>query len=232
MYGAVPPETGTNAEKNTFGIANEVRHAAASAPPLDPATVIEHELSVVFERVSVARAVYANTPLLVGMPVIAPVAELSTNPGGSVPLTIEYVYGPVPPVAVSAEEYAAPSVALLFAQATENAATVIEQFTFAIAPIASCACAVYGYVPGTVGIPVSAPVDALRDRPGGRFPEPPEIMNVYGGVPPVATNEEEYGRPTDALLDAQVKLRFEIVMWQPGDVADRPPESTTWIEYA
>ena len=42
-------------------------------------------------------------PCVVGVPVMAPVEELSERPGGSVPMVIENVYGETPPVTVSAE---------------------------------------------------------------------------------------------------------------------------------
>jgi hypothetical protein len=48
-------------------------------------------------------AVKLNVPAAVGVPVIAPVDVLSESPGGSEPLTIEYVYGGTPPEATSAE---------------------------------------------------------------------------------------------------------------------------------
>ena len=40
----------------------------------------------------------------VGVPVIAPVDAFSVKPGGKLPALIEYVNGPTPPVAVSADE--------------------------------------------------------------------------------------------------------------------------------
>jgi hypothetical protein len=49
---------------------------------------------------------------------------------------------------------------------------------------ASCTFAVKLLVPEPVGVPVIAPVLALRVKPAGRVPE--RIDQVYGWVPPVA----------------------------------------------
>jgi hypothetical protein len=56
---------------------------------------------------------------------------------------------------------------------------VIEQFELAVAawpPVESVAVTVKLKVPAVVGVPVTAPVDALSVRPGGR--EPAVIANV------------------------------------------------------
>ena len=42
-----------------------------------------------------------ETPVPFGVPVIAPLAALSDKPAGSDPAVSEYVYGPVPPVALT-----------------------------------------------------------------------------------------------------------------------------------
>src|SRR6266481_1504524 len=39
-------------------------------------------------------------------------------------------------------------------------------------------------VPTCVGVPSRYPVAELRERPGGNWPD--EMLQVYGGVPPVA----------------------------------------------
>ena len=52
---------------------------------------------------SVTCAVKVNVPAAVGVPVIAPVPAANVRPPGSVPETIEYVYGAVPPPATSDE---------------------------------------------------------------------------------------------------------------------------------
>ena len=55
-------------------------------------------------------------------------------------------------------------------------------------PEESTALAVKLNVPELVGVPVIAPVDALRVRPAGREPELME--KVYGDTPPPATRLE------------------------------------------
>src|SRR5882672_6472101 len=54
-------------------------------------------------------AVKLNEPVVVGVPVIAPDDELSVRPGGRLPETIENVYGDMPPLATSADEYGTPT---------------------------------------------------------------------------------------------------------------------------
>ena len=49
---------------------------------------------------------------MVGVPEIAPVEVFSVSPGGSDPEMIENVYGEVPPVTESVEEYDVPAEAL------------------------------------------------------------------------------------------------------------------------
>jgi hypothetical protein len=51
-------------------------------------------------------------PATVGVPEIWPVLEFSVIPFGSEPERIENVYDPLPPLTVSAELYATPTVAL------------------------------------------------------------------------------------------------------------------------
>jgi hypothetical protein len=48
-------------------------------------------------------AVKLNVPAVVGVPVMAPVDELSVKPAGNEPVMIENVYGGTPPVATSDE---------------------------------------------------------------------------------------------------------------------------------
>jgi hypothetical protein len=54
-------------------------------------------------------------PAVVGLPESTPVL-LSVSPGGSVPETSAYLYGPVPPLADIEAEYDAPTVVLLLPQ--------------------------------------------------------------------------------------------------------------------
>jgi hypothetical protein len=117
-------------------------------------------------------------PAVVGVPVIAPVDELSESPGGSEPLIIENVYGAFPPVATSAELYATPTCAVPIGQVSESVCieTTMLQLALAVLPFESTTCAVKLYVPAVVGVPVIAPVEALSVKPGGS--EPVMIENV------------------------------------------------------
>ena len=55
----------------------------------------------------------------------------------------------------------------------------------------SVTCAVNLYVPGVVGVPVTAPVVASSVSPGGKLPVPGTIEKVYGGVLAVAPKAED-----------------------------------------
>ena len=57
--------------------------------------------------------------------------------------------------------------------------------------------AVNAMTPAPDGVPVTAPVEAVRLKPGG---SDPVIENAYGGVPPEATNAELYATPTWPVL--------------------------------
>ena len=77
----------------------------------------------------------------------------------------------------------------------------MEQLAFPVAPRESVTCAIYEYVATAVGVPVTAPVLVFKVNPGGS--DPLVMEKVYGGVPPVATNEELYGTPICATDDGQ-----------------------------
>jgi hypothetical protein len=62
--------------------------------------------------------------------------------------------------------------------------TVMLRAAVAVWLAASWTLAVKVLVPEPVGVPVIAPVLALRIKPAGRVPE--RIDHVYGWVPPVA----------------------------------------------
>src|SRR5262245_47046663 len=51
--------------------------------------------------------------------------------------------------------------------------------------------------PSVVGVPVMAPVDLLRPRPGGSTP--PATLQAYGAVPANAGTEDECCTPTFAV---------------------------------
>ncbi len=76
------------------------------------------------------------------------------------------------------------------------AATVMLNFCVAVSAVGvveSVAFTVKPKVPGAVGVPEIAPVEAFKFRPGGREEE--VIDHVYGVVPPVAARLSLYARP-------------------------------------
>src|ERR1700691_2173176 len=113
----------------------------------------------------------------------------------------------MPPLAARAEAYGTPSCAVLREQAsvTGAGAMVMPQLLDAISvPIESTTVAVNGKVPGVVGTPAMAPVEDVKNSPGGSAPEVME--KVYGGTPPLAVSEEEYNVPAVPALEAQVSV--------------------------
>jgi hypothetical protein len=104
----------------------------------------------------------------------------------------------------------------------------------AVLPFVSTTWAVKLEVPAAVGVPVIAPVMALRYSPAGR-PLTGVIENMlYGGSPPMATNEELYGTPTCPVLAEQLKLRgvcsVTVMVQPPVEAVEAvlPMESITW----
>jgi hypothetical protein len=53
----------------------------------------------------------------------------------------------------------------------------------------SRACTVNEKVPPALGVPVMAPLEELRESPGGRLP--PVTLQLYGVWPPLATTPSE-----------------------------------------
>jgi hypothetical protein len=99
----------------------------------------------------------------------------------------------VPPLAVKDELYGEPTFPVLVAQITVIAGglILIEQLELVVDAwplVESVTVTVKLNVPAVVGVPVTAPVEGFNVRPGGS--EPVVIANVYGGAPPVATNDE------------------------------------------
>ena len=113
----------------------------------------------------------------------------------------------MPPLAARAELYEVPTCAVLRGQAsaTGAGAMVMPQLPDAVVPIESTTVAVNEKVPGVVGTPAMAPVEEVRDSPGGSEPE--LLEKVYGGTPPPAVSEEEYDVSTVPALEAQVSVK-------------------------
>jgi hypothetical protein len=66
---------------------------------------------------------------------------------------------------------------------------VIERPCVAVRNPLSVTCTVMLDVPGVVGMPLIAPVDAFNDKPAGNVPT--VTAQVYGVVPPAATSVAE-----------------------------------------
>ena len=79
--------------------------------------------------------------------------------------------------------------------------TVIVMPAFAVRFWESVTCRVMVEAPAVVGVPLMTP--EFRDNPAGSEPE--VMLQVYGGVPPVAANDCEKARPT-------VADKFPVVM--------------------
>jgi len=128
---------------------------------------------------SVALTVKLATPAAVAVPVIAPVLALRVRPAGNALTEIEYVYGAVPPLALTLCVYETPVVgagSVDGVTATVAEATVTE---YACVPLKgepvpveeSIALMVKLAAPPAVGVPVIAPVVEFSVRPAGRTPD-------------------------------------------------------------
>jgi hypothetical protein len=114
-------------------------------------------------------------PVPVGVPEIVPVLLFSVNPAGRLPNVTDHTYPGVPPLAVSAALYFAPScpaarVAVTMASCGE--AMVIEVASVCIwagDPL-SVTSTVNFAIPLPVGVPEIAPVLLFSVNPAGRLP--------------------------------------------------------------
>jgi hypothetical protein len=127
--------------------------------------------------------------VLVSVPLIAPVAELSVSPEGSVPEVNCQLYGVTPPVAVNVIEHADPTLQLketLGAVVSWGMTVSVNDFEAVCATaLESVTIKVSGVaVTPDVGVPLIAPVAELRFNPGGSVPA--VKCQVYGVVPPIA----------------------------------------------
>jgi hypothetical protein len=112
------------------------------------------------------------------------------RPAGKLPVTIDHVYGVVPPEAARVAEYAA----LVDPSSSDDVVTttgvpiVIESDRVAVLPRLSVTSTVKVDVPAVVGVPEI--VSPLSVRPAGKLPV--TIDHVYGVVPPEAARLAEY----------------------------------------
>ena len=86
VYGETPPVTVSAEEYATPTCAVPVGQLSM----IDETTMLQLEVAVL-PCESMTWAVKLNVPAVAGVPVIAPVDELSESPGGNAPLTIENV---------------------------------------------------------------------------------------------------------------------------------------------
>ncbi len=130
--------------------------------------VTEYARDPVAPTVSVAVTVKVNVEALDGVPVNAPLAELSDSPPGNAPAVIEKVTAPVPPVALSACEYAIPTVPFgsVTGFTTSAAATTTVYAREPVAPSVSLPVIVKLNVPAALGTPVIAPLASVQRQTG------------------------------------------------------------------
>lgn len=115
---------------------------------------------------------------VVGVPVMAPVAAFSDSPAGNVPLASDQAYGVVPPDAVSVAEYATPtcpfgSEAVVMTGPVAGPMLNDRVVVLVCGGVAASVTLKAGYtLPRAVGVPVTAPVAAFSDNPGGNVLPP------------------------------------------------------------
>jgi hypothetical protein len=201
--GAEPPETATVWE-----------YAVPTVPPgndeieMVGANAIEIESTFVSfaPTASTTCSVKLNNPAAVGVPEIAPVLALRLSPAGSGPGDNDHVNGCVPPVTAAVWEYTALTVPFASTLVVIDGAApiVMVRALVAVAPTLSVTFSVILEVPATVGVPVIAPVFALRLSPAGSGPG--DNDQVYGSVPPVAAAVCEYTTLTSPFKSATVVM--------------------------
>ena len=120
-----------------------------------------------------------------GVPDIVPLDE-TVRPAGMVPPVFAYVYGAVPPIAVSDWLYDVPTIPSGSVGGEITIAGQVSAIEYARLPVhvnASVTVIVKGEEPDTVGVPEIIPLVA-RDNPDGSVPV--VTAYVYGPVPPLA----------------------------------------------
>ena len=118
---------------------------------------------------------FLPAPLVaVGTPLMTPVLTLRDKPSGKAPAVIWKVRGLVPPAALTVSAYSPPTAAAgkdagLTVMAGQATPTTCDRVTEQ--PFASIARKVKLLLPTEDGVPVMAPLLALRDSPAGKLPE-------------------------------------------------------------
>jgi len=146
-----------------------------------------------------ARTVNEAADIDVGVPVIAPVDELSDKPVGKDPEMTDQVKLDGFPVAAKVCEYAAPvvppanEVVLIVGAVVVGAVIVMPRACVAFGATPFEACTVNEAAPIDVGVPVISPVEELSAKPLGKDPEMTDQVKLDGF--PVATKVCEYAAP-------------------------------------
>ena len=120
-----------------------------------------------------------EVPVVVGVPVMAPLPAFKLKPAGSVPALMLQVYGCTPPLACrNAFRYGVFTTPagspLVVTCSGALLLTVILRFADAVCAVGvseSVTFTVKDEVPVAVGVPLITPVEALSDSPAGRLPE-------------------------------------------------------------
>lgn len=169
VYPPVPPVAASDCEygEPTLPLASD---AVVTESGAGFTRIVNAFVAVVFE-LSRTWAVKLEVPAAVGVPEITP-AALNVNPAGSDPALTVHEFPPLPPVADSVCEYAAPTVpfARLPGETVSGGGfTLMLNAWVSVAAELSFTCAVKLEVPAVVGVPVIAPA-VLIPRPAGSDP--------------------------------------------------------------
>src|SRR5262245_48531284 len=140
--------------------------AFSAAISFDPTETLSARVAVCAPALT--RTVGLETPVAVGVPEITPVLALRASPAGSVPLTIDHVYGGVPPVAASVAVYGVPTTP------TGSAVVVIVN-----APPAGTPSVVFPLTPPDVAEIVVVPTLTAVASPAALIVATPEFDDAH-----------------------------------------------------
>ena len=140
------------------------------------ATAILNAFVPMLFAASVTCTVNDAAPAAVGVPEITPVDAARLNPAGNAPALTLQLYGVVPPLACSADEYVVPVVppdsdVVVTKGGCAAVATAMLSVFVAVLFAASFTCTVNDPVPNVVGAPLICPVELFSVRPAGKEPE-------------------------------------------------------------
>lgn len=128
-----------------------------------------------------------TVPVAVGAPVIVPAFGSRLSPFGSEPTVIAHVSGAVEPGTLRVVLYQEPTTPfgrVVGVMASGGPIVMLAgQVAVSAGDSESTTCRTKFDAPVALGVPVMAPVDALKESPAGN--EPDESDQAYGAVPPV-----------------------------------------------